>query len=105
MSRCAVATCPNRGGEFYCRYHAPLTCNQRHVDMTERQRDAWLGFRAARERLAMVKAEPCMSAEQSKARWARLRDAERSLQVAQDELDASIVDEMGDDERDEQVNR
>lgn len=65
---------------------------------TPRQMQAFQAFKEARERIAIIKAVPCFTAEDSKARWERLKDAERRFKEAFNELDASIVDAMGDTE-------
>jgi hypothetical protein len=65
---------------------------------TPRQMQAFEAFKAARERIAMVKAFFPTTPEDSRSRWERLRDAERAFKAAFDELDASIVDAMGDQE-------
>jgi hypothetical protein len=97
MSRkrpCEVVACPNEA--TLCGYHAARSCSRRHVaGMTERQAEAFDAFKMARERIATIKAFFPASPEDSRSRWERLRDAERAFKEAFDELDASIVDAMG----------
>ena len=55
----------------------------------------WLNdYKTAAEWLMLVKRLPCTNNEESKARYAQMKQAESTLDGAEQELQASIVDAM-----------
>lgn len=61
--------------------------------MTPRQVDAFGVYRAALRVWLIVKAKPCATNEESKERWRQLQNLEKDLELAREEIDASIIDE------------
>lgn len=74
--------------------NAPHTSEGVKQSWTRRQHESFWKWRYALERVLLLKATPVANGEEAKARWDRLVYAQDVLRKAQEELDASVIDEF-----------
>lgn len=78
---------------------ARLRAPDPEAQVTPRQEAAWTAYKLTLEALFSLKATRVTTSEESEERWKRICMLRGRLRDAHDELDASIIDEMGDAER------
>jgi hypothetical protein len=66
------------------------------VTLTPGQEESFAKWVAALERVTMLQRTPCRTADESRERWARLKDAEAVFASAQAQLVRSVVDGLPD---------
>ena len=64
------------------------------MNLTPRQEAAFTGYVIALERVTHLKQVRVITGDEARERWARLSEAQQKFRDAQEELDASVIDEI-----------